>query len=73
MCIQGNIAMTANKGSVTRDFVVGFKSGRAQQQVTLQNSLKDFKRYVDLMKLLTAFLDVLQARYHEISVKKCQQ
>lgn len=34
------------------------------------DSLKDLQRYVDLMKLLTALLDVLQARYHEISLKE---
>lgn len=33
---------------------------------TLVNVFKDLQRYVDLMKLLTAFLDVLQSRYHEI-------
>lgn len=33
-------------------------------------SLKDLQGYVDLMKLLTALLDVLEPRYHEISAEK---
>lgn len=33
----------------------------------LLDLLKDLQRYVDLMKLLTALLDVLQSRYHEIA------
>lgn len=33
----------------------------------LHDLLKDLQRYVDLMKLLTALLDVLQSRYHKIS------
>lgn len=33
---------------------------------TLVNVFKDLQGYVDLMKLLTALLDVLEPRYHEI-------
>ena len=33
-------------------------------------SLKNFQRHADIVKLLPAFVDILQARHHEIPVRK---
>lgn len=52
------------------DFVNGVWFSFYWKQHNRLDSLKHLQRHINLMQLLTALLDVLQSRYHEIPERK---